>query len=90
MSDQIYEKGKVLMLDEDEQPLAVACKTCGRFALNTDTGLCASCTMGGNLAASVDLLARGRAVLDRLRDKPQSADAVDPHVASAGKPSTRA
>lgn len=34
---------KVLMRDEDGRPIAVACKTCGRLALNVETCLCCRC-----------------------------------------------
>ncbi len=53
MSEQIYRPfGKVLMRDDEDKPLACACKQCGRFALNTETQLCARCWTGRVLAQS--------------------------------------
>ncbi len=68
MSDQIYDKGKVLMRDEDERPLAVACKTCGRFALNTETGLCAQCSNGADLRDGMTVLSNAFAVFMNHRE----------------------
>lgn len=44
---------KVLMRDDDGQPLAVTCKDCQRFCLDTVTYRCARCWLGADLARTV-------------------------------------
>jgi hypothetical protein len=41
--DEPTSASKVLVRDEDDRPLAVSCKLCGRLALNTRTAICCRC-----------------------------------------------
>ena len=36
---------QVLMRNEDGKPLAVTCRVCGKFTLDTQDFLCASCSL---------------------------------------------
>lgn len=36
---------KVLLRDDQDQPIAVTCSKCGKFCLDTKTCLCAGCSL---------------------------------------------
>ena len=44
---------KILLRDDTGQPLAVACKNCGRFCLDVRTATCARCWIGGAITHTV-------------------------------------
>jgi hypothetical protein len=49
---QMTGQPKVLLRDEDDRVIAVACSKCGRLALNVVTGLCCGCHALAVLTAS--------------------------------------
>ncbi len=55
--------GTVLMRDEDGRALAMSCKRCGHFALDTESGLCAVCGVKHDLMATARVLGNARALL---------------------------
>ena len=44
---------RILVRDEHDQPLAVVCKHCQRFCLDTVTATCARCWLGAELSQTV-------------------------------------
>jgi len=40
-------KGVVLLANDAGNPIAVSCKVCGSFTLDTQSGLCTPCYLGG-------------------------------------------
>ena len=49
---------RVLLRGDFGEPLAVACRQCGGFALNTDTGLCVPCTLAATPKTATQYYAR--------------------------------